>query len=223
MTHPKTESLTPVTWNVSPRETASGTSQACIGILALQGDFLEHALMLRHLGVDPVEVRLPRDLDAVDALIVPGGESTTMVRLLDLYDLREPLQRRVGAGMPIWGTCAGMILLAKSLAEDRPKPLGLMDIIVSRNAYGRQLESFEKDLDMPVLGAPLLHAVFIRAPAILESGPEVEILARLPDGAPVAVREGSKLASAFHPELTSDFRFHAYFVEIANEVAAQGK
>jgi 5'-phosphate synthase pdxT subunit len=223
MTHPTIETLTPATWNVIPGEAPDGASQACIGVLALQGDFLEHSMMLRHLGVQPVEVRLPRDLDTVDALILPGGESTTMVRLMDLHDFREPLQRRVREGMPIWGTCAGMILMAKSLAEDRPEPLGLMDFTVTRNAYGRQLESFETDLDIPVLGDPALHTFFIRAPGFLELGPEVEILARLADGTPVAAREGAKLATAFHPELTNDFRFHAYFVAIANEALAQKK
>lgn len=223
MTLPKIETLTPVTWNVTPGEAPNGASQACIGVLALQGDFLEHSMMLRHLGIDPVEVRLPRDLDAVDALILPGGESTTMVRLFDLHDLREPLQRRVREGMPVWGTCAGMILMAKSLVEDRPEPLGLMDITVTRNAYGRQLESFETDLDIPALGAPPVHTFFIRAPGFVDMGPEVEVLARLADGTPVAAREGARVATAFHPELTNDFRFHAYFVEIANQVLAPKK
>ena len=223
MTQPKIETLTPVTWNVTPGEAPNGAAQACIGVLALQGDFLEHCMMLRHLGVDPVEVRLPRDLDAVDALILPGGESTTMVRLFDLHDLREPLQRRVREGMPVWGTCAGMILMAKSLVEDRPEPLGLMDITVTRNAYGRQLESFETDLDIPTLGAPPVHTFFIRAPGFVDMGPDVEVLARLADGTPVAAREGSRVATAFHPELTNDFRFHEYFVEIANQVLAPKK
>ncbi|MQG75864.1 MAG: pyridoxal 5'-phosphate synthase glutaminase subunit PdxT [SAR202 cluster bacterium] len=223
MTQPKIETLTPVTWNVTPGEAPNGASQACIGVLALQGDFLEHSMMLRHLGVEPVEVRLPRDLDTVDALILPGGESTTMVRLFDLHDLREPLQRRVREGMPVWGTCAGMILMAKSLVEDRPEPLGLMDITVTRNAYGRQLESFETDLDIPTLGDPPMHTFFIRAPGFVDMGPDVEVLARLADGTPVAAREGPRVATAFHPELTNDFRFHAYFVEIANQVLAPKK
>ncbi len=223
MTQPKIETLTPVTWNVTPGEAPNGASQACIGVLALQGDFLEHSMMLRHLGINPVEVRLTRDLDAVDALILPGGESTTMVRLFDLHDLREPLQRRVREGMPVWGTCAGMILMAKSLVEDRPEPLGLMDITVTRNAYGRQLESFETDLDIPALGDTPMHTFFIRAPGFIEMGPDVEVIARLADGTPVAAREGSRVATAFHPELTNDFRFHAYFVEIANQVLAPKK
>ena len=220
MTQPTIETLTPATWNVTPGDAPSGASQARIGILALQGDFLEHSMMLPHLGVRPVEVRLPRDLGAVDALILPGGESTTMVRLLDLHDLREPLQQRVRDGMPVWGTCAGMILMAKSLVEDRPEPLALMDITVTRNAYGRQLESFETDLAIPDLGDTPLHTFFIRAPGFVEMGPDVEVLARLSDGTPVAARAGVKIATAFHPELTNDFRFHAFFIAIANEELA---
>ena len=217
MTQPTIETLTPTTWNVTPGDAPDGASQARIGILAVQGDFLEHSMMLQHLGVRPVEVRLPRDLEGVDALILPGGESTTMVKLLDLHDLREPLQQRVEAGMPVWGTCAGMILMAKSLTEDRPEPLALMDITVTRNAYGRQLESFETNLDIPVIGEPPLHTYFIRAPGFVEIGADVEVLAKLSDGTPVAVRQGAKVATAFHPELTNDFRFHAYFIAIANE------
>ena len=220
MTQPTIETLTPITWNVTASEALDSVAQFRVGVLALQGDFLEHSMMLRHLGVPPVEVRLPRDLNAIDALILPGGESTTMVRLMDLHDLREPLQRRVEEGMPVWGTCAGMILMARSLTEDRPEPLSLMDIKVTRNAYGRQLESFETNLDVPVLGEPQLHAIFIRAPGVAEVGPGVEVLARLPSGTPVAVREGSKVATAFHPELTNDFRFHEYFITIINEAVA---
>ena len=220
MTQPTIETLTPITWNVTASGALDGESSVRVGILALQGDFLEHSMMLRHLGVPTVEVRLPRDLDDIDALILPGGESTTMVRLMDLHDLREPLQRRSEEGMPMWGTCAGMILMAKSLVEDRPEPLSLMDIKVTRNAYGRQLESFETDLDIPALGKAQLNAIFIRAPGVAEIGPKVEVLARLPNGTPVAVREGSKVATAFHPELTNDFRFHEYFIAIVKEVVA---
>jgi len=223
MTQPTIETLTPKTWNVTAGEILDGVSQPRVGILALQGDFLEHSMMLRHLGVPSVEVRLPRDLDAIDALILPGGESTTMVRLMDLHDLREPLQRRVEEGMPVWGTCAGMILMASSLTEDRPEPLSLMDIKVTRNAYGRQSESFETNLDIPVLGKTQLHSIFIRAPGVAEVGSGVEVLARLPNGTPVAVREGSKVATAFHPELTNDFRFHEYFIAIINEVVDRSK
>ena len=217
MTQPTIETLTPITWNVTAGEVLDGVSQPRVGILALQGDFLEHSMMLRHLGVPSVQVRLPRDLDAIDALILPGGESTTMVRLIDLHDLREPLQQRVEEGMPVWGTCAGMILMARSLTEDRPEPLSLMDIKVTRNAYGRQLESFETNLDIPVLGKTQLHAIFIRAPGVAEVGSRVEVLARLPNGTPVAVREGSKVATAFHPELTNDSRMHLLFAKMIED------
>ena len=220
MTQPTIETLTPVTWKVTASDALESVSKARVGILALQGDFLEHSMMLKHLGIPSVEVRLPRDLDVIDALILPGGESTTMVRLLDLHDLRDPLQRRVKEGMPVWGTCAGMILMASSLTEDRPEPLSRMDIEVTRNAYGRQLESFETNLDVPALGKTQLNAIFIRAPGVVNIGPGVDVLARLSDGTPVAVREGSKMATAFHPELTNDFRFHEYFIEIVNQVVA---
>ena len=187
-------------------------------MLALQGDFLEHTLTLRRLGVEAVEVRLPRDMEGVEALIVPGGESTTMARMLDLGGLREPLRQRARAGMPVWGTCAGLILMARELLEDRPEPLALMDIRVSRNAYGRQIDSFEDQVSAPALGAEPFPAVFIRAPAILEAGAAVEVLARTADGTPVAARQGNLLVCAFHPELTMDTRFHAYFLSIARPV-----
>ena len=160
-------------------------------------------------------MRIPGDLDGVDALIIPGGESTTMAHLLDLHSLREPVQRRVREGMPVWGTCAGMILLADSLVEERPEPLGLMDITVQRNAYGRQLQSFETELDVPAIGEGPLTAVFIRAPAVVAVDEGVETLAALPDGTPVAVRQGNALATSFHPELTTDVRFHRFFLEMA--------
>ncbi|MCY4623763.1 MAG: pyridoxal 5'-phosphate synthase glutaminase subunit PdxT [Chloroflexi bacterium] len=185
------------------------------GVLALQGDFLEHEISLRRLGAEPIEVRLPRDLDGVDALIIPGGESTTMVHLLDLHGLREPVQRRAREGMPVWGTCAGMILLASALVEERPEPLGLMDITVQRNAYGRQLQSFETELAVTYLGEEPIPAVFIRAPAIVSMGEGVETLASLPDGMPVAVRQSNVLATSFHPELTTDTRFHRHFLDMA--------
>ena len=185
-----------------------------IGVLALQGDFLEHELSLRRLGAEAVEVRLPRDLENVDCLIIPGGESTTMVHLIDLHGLREPVCERAREGMPVWGTCAGMILLASALVEERPEPLGLMDITVHRNAYGRQLQSFQTELPVEALGGEPVTAVFIRAPAVVSMGEGVETLASLPDGTPVAVRQGNVLATAFHPELTTDTRFHRYFMEL---------
>ena len=200
---------------VSTQSTVLSPQSLTVGVLALQGDFAEHAAVLRRLGVTPREVRLPRDLDGLDALIIPGGESTTITRLLALYDLLEPLRERVRAGLPTWGTCAGAIVLARAaLGLDQPN-IGAMDIVVRRNAFGRQVDSFEADLPVPTLGDPPYHAVFIRAPTIEGVGPNVEVLARLPDGTAVAAREGTILVSSFHPELTDDPRFHAYFLEMA--------
>lgn len=205
--------LAPVTWTL-PAARSQGDG-ARVGVLAVQGDFLEHQLVLDSLGVETVLVRLPGDLEDLQALILPGGESTTMAKLLDAFDLREPLRERIASGTPVWGTCAGLILMARELAEDRPQPLGVMDMRVSRNAYGRQVDSFETDVAVPSLGEPPFHAVFIRAPAILDMGPDVEVLATLPEGDPVAARQGSALVTAFHPELTHDTRFHAYFLRMA--------
>ena len=186
---------------------------ATIGVLALQGDFREHRRVLEDLGVAAPEVRLPGDLEGVDGLIIPGGESTTISRLLRTSHLLEPLRKLAGDGFPLWGTCAGMILLAKRLDETGIPALEAMDISVRRNAFGRQVDSFEADLQVAVLGDPLYRAVFIRAPIIEDVGPAVEVLARLPDGTPVAARQGRLLATAFHPELTSDNRFHRFFLE----------
>lgn len=188
-----------------------------IGVLALQGDFAEHAAVLRRLGVETHEVRLPTDLESLDGLIIPGGESTTIGKLATRFDLMEPL-RAFGAGRGIWGTCAGAILLSREVHRDQPL-LGLMDISVQRNAFGRQVASFEADLTVIALPDPTrpFHAVFIRAPIIEDIGSQVEILASLPPAAPggqpviVAARQGRWLATAFHPELTGDDRFHDYF------------
>jgi pyridoxal 5'-phosphate synthase pdxT subunit len=186
-----------------------------VGVLALQGDFAEHAAMLHSLGVEPVEVRLPSQLDTLDALIIPGGESTTIARLLDIYDLREPIRALGERGLPVWGTCAGAIVMAKEATDlDRPG-LELMDVDVRRNAFGRQVDSFEADLDVPALGEAPFHAVFIRAPVIERAGPAVDVLARLDDGTVVAAREGNLLATVFHPELTGDARFHRLLVDLA--------
>jgi 5'-phosphate synthase pdxT subunit len=185
-----------------------------IGVLAIQGDFLEHRQVLQRIGVDAPEVRLPDQLDGIDGLIIPGGESTTIVQLIDIYGFRQPLVDVVKAGLPVWGTCAGMIVVAKELSDHRPDPLRLMDIEVSRNAFGRQLDSFETDLDICGLEGPPFHAVFIRAPVVDKAGAEVEVLAALDDGRVVAVREGRMLATAFHPELTDDTRVHELFVRI---------
>ena len=186
-----------------------------VGVLALQGDFAEHVEMLRSIGVDAVEVRLPVQLAQIDALIIPGGESTTITRLLDIYELREPIRRLGLEGLPIWGTCAGAIVLAKEATDlDRPN-LALMDIDVRRNAFGRQLDSFEEDLRIPALGDAPFHAVFIRAPVIERTADAVEVLATLADGTIVAAREGALLATSFHPELTGDARFHRLLVGLA--------
>jgi 5'-phosphate synthase pdxT subunit len=186
---------------------------ATIGVLALQGDFREHREVLERLEVSVSEVRLPQDLEGLDGLIIPGGESTTIVRLMRTSDLLEPLRKMAVDGFPVWGTCAGMILLAKRLDATGIPALEAMDMCVHRNAFGRQVDSFEADLHVPVLGEPPFHAVFIRAPIIEEVGPGVQVLARLPDGTPVAARQGHLLATAFHPELTPDPRFHRFFLQ----------
>ncbi len=188
-----------------------------IGVLALQGDFREHLKMVQALGHETVAVRLPQHLDGLDGLIIPGGESTAIGKLMVAYDLVEPLRAAIRDGMPIWGTCAGMILLAKSTdnAMQGQPLLATMDIHVCRNAFGAQRESFITDLTIPVIGPEPFRAVFIRAPIVLETGPGVEILARLEgDGPIVAVRQGQLLGTAFHPEISGDLRFHRYFVSI---------
>ncbi|HEX8932237.1 MAG TPA: pyridoxal 5'-phosphate synthase glutaminase subunit PdxT [Patescibacteria group bacterium] len=183
-----------------------------IGVLALQGDFLEHIKTLQKIGVTAKEVRLPKDLENIDGIIFPGGESTTMANLLDVFKLREPLKAKIQEGLPVWGTCAGMILLAKKLVQDRPEPLGLMDITVSRNAFGRQIDSFETELVIKGIEGKPMHTTFIRAPQITKVGKDVEVLSKLDDGTIVAVREKNMLVSSFHPELTMDIRLHKYFV-----------
>jgi 5'-phosphate synthase pdxT subunit len=190
-----------------------------LGILAIQGDFLEHREALDRLGVESVEIRLPRQLDDIDGLIIPGGESTTIVQLIDIYDFREPLRRKAKAGMPVWGTCAGMIVISDRLTDHRPEPLGLMNIEVSRNAFGRQVDSFETDLEMRDLEGPPFRAVFIRAPVVNSVGEGVRVLATVNGGRPVAVRQGKMLATSFHPELTDDSRVHELFVRIVEGTA----
>lgn len=193
-----------------------------IGVLALQGDFAEHIHTLRRIGVEAVEVRLPEQLEGLDGLIIPGGESTTIGKLAVAYHLMEPLQQ-FGQHKAIWGTCAGAIFLSRDARRSQPL-LNLMDITVERNAFGRQVDSFEVDLDVPALrtvdpyGRPY-HAVFIRAPLIATVDKPAEALACLEDGRIVAAREGRLLATSFHPELTDDDRFHRLFVEIAEEAA----
>ena len=189
-----------------------------VGVLAIQGDYREHRNLLESLGADGKEIRLPDQLDAVDGLIIPGGESTTIVQLIDIYNMREKLRERVlNEGMPTWGTCAGMIVMAHKLSDHRPDPLKLMNIEVSRNAFGRQVDSFETDLEVEDMDGPPYHAVFIRAPVVDTIGEGVRIISSLDDGRPVAVRQGHMLATAFHPELTNDPRMHKLFLQMVDE------
>ena len=189
-----------------------------IGVLALQGDFAEHIVMLSKLGVETAEIRLPAQLDDLDGLIIPGGESTTMGKLMVDFELLEPL-REFGLAHAIWGTCAGAILLSKDVRRDQPL-LGLMDISVERNAFGRQADSFVAALDISTLKQATgkadepFHAVFIRAPIIESVNSDTEILVSLPDGKIVAAQQGHLLATSFHPELTGDTRFHEYFLSL---------
>ena len=185
-----------------------------VGILAIQGDVIEHRHALERIGAETTEIRLPDQLDGVDGLIIPGGESTTIVQLIDIYDLRDVIRDKVRSGLPTWGTCAGMIVLADRLTDRRPDPLRLMNIDVSRNAFGRQVDSFEQDLEIDGVDGPPFRAVFIRAPVVNSAGEGTEILARLDDGRPVAVRQKSMLATSFHPELTDDSRVHQLFVRM---------
>ncbi len=188
-----------------------------IGVLALQGDFIEHVQILKSLGVEAVEVRKPEQLADLDGLIIPGGESTTFGKLAAEFGLIEPLRAFCASGKPVWGTCAGMIFLAKDVGRKQPV-LGLMDVKVKRNAFGRQVDSFEQDLDVPAIAASEngqarpFHAIFIRAPLLESVGKGVEVLAKLDDGTIVAARQGNLLATSFHPELTQDTRFHRYFL-----------
>jgi 5'-phosphate synthase pdxT subunit len=196
-----------------------------IGVLALQGDFSEHIAILGGLNaepfgrVEPVEIRTTRQLSEVDGLVIPGGESTTIGKLMYDCGLLGPSRERIAAGMPVFGTCAGAIVLARDIGGLDQPLLGLMDLRMRRNAFGRQLQSFETLLSIPVLGDPPMRAVFIRAPAIASVGAGVEVLARLPDGTIVAARERHMLVAAFHPELTGDSRMHRYFVELVHDHA----
>jgi 5'-phosphate synthase pdxT subunit len=186
-----------------------------IGVLALQGDVAEHLHALRRVGVDALEVKNERDLAAVDALIVPGGESTTVIRLLERFGLVAPIKARVATGMPFWGTCMGMIVAATHVADLEQDTLGVLDVTVRRNAFGRQIASAEVPLAIPVLGAEPFPAIFIRAPWVETAGAGVEVLASL-DGHGVFVRAGNVLGTAFHPELTGDDRLHAYFAALVD-------
>jgi 5'-phosphate synthase pdxT subunit len=185
-----------------------------IGVLAVQGAFIEHIAILRHLGVEALPIRLPAELTGLDGLIIPGGESTAIGKLMQDYNLMSEIKVQGKNGLPVFGTCAGMILLASRGSDSDLKPLGLIDITVRRNAFGRQRESFETELAVPALGEKPFPGVFIRAPVIEQANSDVEILARLGNGTGVAARQGKILVSAFHPELTTDLRFHRYFLDI---------
>lgn len=191
-----------------------------IGVLALQGDFEAHLQMLASLGVNGIAIRLPEHLEEIHGIIIPGGESTTIGKLMVIYNLRDVLQQKILEGVPIWGTCAGLILLAKETdnALAGQPLLASMNIRVRRNAFGSQRESFEADLLVPALGEAPFHAFFIRGPSVETVGPEVEVLATLDDGTIVAVREGTLLGTAFHPEVSGDLRFHQYFLRIVQSV-----
>ncbi|WP_439032797.1 pyridoxal 5'-phosphate synthase glutaminase subunit PdxT [Gordonia terrae] len=202
----------------------TGTHRPRIGVLALQGDVREHVHALEASGADAVAVRRPAELDEIDGIVIPGGESTTMSKLLGIFDLFDPLAAKLSDGLPAYGSCAGMIMLASTILDTRPdaRHLDALDMTVRRNAFGRQVESFETDLDFTGItdtdGADPMRAVFIRAPWVESVSPEVEVLARVPDGPAagriVAVRQGKVLATSFHPEVTGDRRVHEYFVQM---------
>ncbi len=194
-----------------------------IGVLAVQGAFAEHIKVLRDIGVEVVPVRLPRDLNGISGLILPGGESTAMRKLIDEWGLRQPILDLAQHGAPIFGTCAGMILLSNEITDGDQPVFPLLDISVKRNAFGRQLESFESELDVPVLGDRKVQAVFIRAPIVERVGPDVDVLAQLDDGRVVAVRKGSVIATAFHPELSGETRFHRLVATMAAAFAEPGE
>ncbi|MEH0821662.1 MULTISPECIES: pyridoxal 5'-phosphate synthase glutaminase subunit PdxT [unclassified Micromonospora] len=191
-----------------------------IGVLALQGDVREHVAALAGAGADARPVRRPGELDAVDGLVVPGGESTTISKLADIFEMREPIDKRIAAGMPVYGSCAGMIMLAAEVLDGRPDQRGFagVDMTVRRNAFGRQVDSFEAPVALTGVGGGPFHAVFIRAPWVERVGPDVEVLGRVTGGPAadriVAVRQGKLLATSFHPELTGDLRLHRHFVEL---------
>ncbi len=183
-------------------------------MLALQGDFREHLAVLRSLGADAIPVKRPGELERINGLVIPGGESSVMDKLSRLFGMAEPLKKAIADGMPVYGTCAGLIMLADSIIDsiEGQETLGGFDIVVRRNAFGSQLDSFETDLDVPILGEPPMHAVFIRAPVVESLGSGVTALAQLDDGRIVAVEQGNLLGTSFHPEMTGDTRFHEYFL-----------
>jgi len=192
-----------------------------VGVLALQGDFREHLMVLRELGADAVPVRRESELEGVTGLVIPGGESSVMDKLSRTFGLAEPLKARIAEGMPVYGTCAGLIMLADTVLDaiNGQQSLGGFDISVRRNAFGNQLDSFETDLDIPELGERPMHAVFIRAPVVETVGPGAHALATLDDGRVVAVEQGNLLGTSFHPEMTDDYRFHQRFLDTVRAAA----
>lgn len=184
-----------------------------VGILALQGAFLEHAKLLADIGVDSIFIRQPADLKKIDALIIPGGESTAMAKLLTDFNLRAPIVKLIDRGLPVWGVCAGLILLAIQVLEGEPEPLKIINIKVARNAYGSQVDSFKEAIYINALGPKPFPGIFIRAPKIIKAGKGVKVLAKIGRNNAVAVQENNTFATAFHPELTSDTRFHEFFVQ----------
>ncbi|UOE46075.1 pyridoxal 5'-phosphate synthase glutaminase subunit PdxT [Agromyces larvae] len=195
-----------------------------VGVLALQGDFREHAHVLSGLGAEISLVRRPQDLDGIDGLVIPGGESTVMDKLARAYGLADPLRAAIASGLPVYGTCAGLIMLADTVLDaiDGQQSLGGLDVVVRRNAFGSQNQSFETDLDIPELGEPPVHAVFIRGPVVESVGSAATALATLPDGRVVAVSQGSLLGTSFHPEITGEHRFHEYFLRKVRARVDQG-
>lgn len=186
-----------------------------VGVLALQGDFREHLAVLNGLGTTAVPIRRPEELSQIDGLVIPGGESSVMDKLSRMFGLADPLKEAIAGGLPVYGTCAGLIMLSATVLDaiNGQQSLGGFDIAVRRNAFGSQVDSFETDLDVPVLGDPPMHAVFIRAPVVESVGPDVTVLAELDDGRMVAVEQGNLLGTSFHPEMTGDTRFHEYFLQ----------
>ena len=191
-------------------------SQLCVGVLALQGAFREHVAAVTRLGATAREVRQLKDIDGIDALIIPGGESTTMGKLLNEWNMLEPLRQRILDGMPVYGSCAGLILLCREIENSDQPRLGVLDATVRRNAFGRQVDSFETDLNIPEIGADPIPAVFIRAPVLTGVGAGVTVLAEV-NGQAVAVRQNNILATSFHPELTPDTRMHSYFLSFCSK------
>jgi pyridoxal 5''-phosphate synthase, glutaminase subunit Pdx2 len=202
----------------------AGNAAPPVGVLALQGDFREHIAVLRSFGADARPVRRPEELATMAGLVIPGGESSVMDKLSRLFGLAQPLRAAIAAGLPVYGTCAGMIMLADTILDGiaGQESLGGLDIDVRRNAFGSQTDSFEVDLDIPEIGQPALHAVFIRAPVVERVGAGVRTLAALEDGRVVAVEQGNLLATSFHPEMTDDHRFHGYFLDRVADVGFAG-